>query len=220
MADSLDSPFGNIPPADDLAQAKNTLRLELRARRKALNPTQQTQASLHLLRQLMQVPQFMRARNVALYMANDSEIDPEPIIRQLWKMDKHSYLPVLRPGKSRELWFVEYTPGALLTKNRFGIPEPDFRQHHKIPAQLLDVVLMPLVGFDRTGARLGMGGGFYDATFAFKQKRSTGSKTPAGKPALIGLAHACQEVESLTTASWDIPLFAIATDRELIFPQG
>jgi 5-formyltetrahydrofolate cyclo-ligase len=213
MADSLDAPFGNIPPADDLAQAKTALRLELRARRKALNPTQQTQASLHLLRQLMQVPQFMRARNVALYMANDGEIDPEPIIRQLWKMDKHSYLPVLRPGKSRELWFVEYTPNALLTKNRFGIPEPDFRTQHKMPAQLLDVVLMPLVGFDRNGARLGMGGGFYDATFAFKQKKNS------GKPALIGLAHACQEVESLTTASWDIPLFAIATDREIILPQ-
>ena len=214
MADSFDTPFGNTPPADDLAQAKTALRLELRARRNALNPTQQTQASLHLLRQLMQVPQFMRARNVALYMANDGEIDPEPVIRQLWKMDKHSYLPVLRPGKSRELWFVEYTPGALLTKNRFGIPEPDFRTQHKMPAQLLDVVLMPLVGFDRSGARLGMGGGFYDATFAFKQKKNT------GKPALIGLAHACQEVESLTTANWDIPLFAIATDREIILPHG
>jgi 5-formyltetrahydrofolate cyclo-ligase len=214
MADLFDSHLPHDQPLDELAKAKIGLRLELRARRKALNPTQQTQASLHLLRQLMQVPQFMRARNVALYMANDGEIDPEPIIRQLWKMDKHSYLPVLRPGKSRELWFVEYTQDALLNKNRFGIPEPDFRTQHKIPAQLLDVVLMPLVGFDRSGARLGMGGGFYDATFAFKQKKNI------GKPALIGLAHACQEVESLTTASWDIPLFAIATDREIILPQG
>jgi 5-formyltetrahydrofolate cyclo-ligase len=86
-------------------------------------------------------------------------------------------------------------------------------------AQLLDVVLMPLVGFDRTGARLGMGGGFYDATFAFKQKLSTGSKTSTGKPALIGLAHACQQVESLATDTWDIPLFAIATDKEIILTQ-
>lgn len=210
MADSLDSPFGNNLPTDNLAQAKTSLRQELRARRRALNPTQQHQASLLLLRQLMHVPQFMRARNVALYFANDGEIDPEPIIRQLWKMDKHSYLPVLRPGKSRELWFVEYTQGALLTKNRFGIPEPDFRTQHKIPAQFLDVVLMPLVGFDRSGARLGMGGGFYDTTFAFKQKKKP------GKPVLIGLAHACQEVESLTTESWDIPLFAIATDKEIV----
>jgi len=160
------------------------------------------------------VPQFMRARNVALYIANDGEIDPEPIIRQLWKMEKHCFLPVLRPDKRKDLWFVEYTPDALLTKNRFGIPEPDFRSQHRMSAQLLDVVLMPLVGFDRTGARLGMGGGFYDATFAFKQKK------PSGKPALIGLAHACQQVDSLATDAWDIPLLAIATDKEIILTQN
>ncbi len=210
MADLFDSQLPHDSSPDALAQAKNSLRLELRARRKVLNPTQQAQASLLLLRHLMQLPQFMRARHLALYIANDGEIDPAPIAQQLWKMEKHCYLPVLRPGKSREMWFVEYTADAVLTKNRFGIPEPDFRQQHKLPAHLLDVVLMPLVGFDRSGARLGMGGGFYDTTFAFKQKKN------AGKPALIGLAHACQEVDSLTTASWDIPLFAIATDREII----
>jgi len=212
MADSFE--FQSDQPLDDVALAKKQLRNELRVRRRALNPTQQTQASIFLLRQMMKLPQFMRARNVALYMANDGEIDPEPIARQLWKMEKHCFLPVLRPDKRKDLWFVEYTPDALLTKNRFGIPEPDFRSQHRMSAQLLDVVLMPLVGFDRTGARLGMGGGFYDATFAFKQKK------PTGKPALIGLAHACQQVDSLTTDAWDIPLFAIATDKETILTQA
>lgn len=217
MADPFD-PQSN-KPLDDLALAKKQLRSELRARRRTLNPTQQMQASLFLLRHLMKLPQFMRARNVALYMANDGEINPEPIARQLWKMEKHCFLPVLRPDKRRDLWFVEYTPDALLTKNRFGIPEPDFRTQHKMSAQLLDVVLMPLVGFDRSGARLGMGSGFYDTTFAFKQKPFIGSNTLAGKPVLIGLAHACQQVDSLTTDSWDIPLFAIVTDQEIILTQ-
>ena len=214
MADSLADPFDNNSSTDDHALAKKQLRSELRARRRALNPTQQMQASIFLLRHLMKLPQFMRARNVALYMANDGEIDPAPIAQQLWKMEKHCFLPVLRPDKRRDLWFVEYKPNAQLTNNRFGIPEPDFRKQHKMSAQLLDVVLMPLVGFDRSGARLGMGGGFYDATFSFKQKKS------AGKPVLVGLAHACQEVESLATADWYIPLLAIATDKEHIFTQG
>lgn len=211
MADSLD--LQSDQPLNNLALAKKQLRSELRARRRALNPTQQMQASIFLLRHLMKLPQFMRARNVALYVANDGEIDPEPIARQLWKMEKHCFLPVLRPDKRKDLWFVEYTPDALLTKNRFGIPEPDFRSQHRMSAQLLDVVLMPLVGFDRTGARLGMGGGFYDTTFAFKQKKFT------GKPALIGLAHACQQVDSLATDAWDIPLFAIVTDQGIMLPQ-
>ena len=213
MADSLDPQLAHNKNLNDPALAKKQLRSELRSRRRSLNPTQQMQASMFLLRHLMKLPQFMRARNVALYMANDGEIDPAPIARQLWKMEKHCFLPVLRPDKRSDLWFVEYKPDAQLTNNRFGIPEPDFRTEHKMSAQLLDVVLMPLVGFDRSGARLGMGGGFYDTTFAFKQKK------PAGKPALIGLAHACQEVESLATAEWDIPLLAIATDQELIFTQ-
>lgn len=211
MADSFD--FQSDQPLNNLALAKKQLRSELRARRRALNPTQQAQASLFLLRHLMKLPQFMRARNVALYMANDGEIDPEPIIRQLWKMEKHCFLPVLRPDKRKDLWFVEYTEDAPLTNNRFGIPEPDFRTQHRMSAQLLDVVLMPLVGFDRNGARLGMGGGFYDSTFAFKQKK------PGNKPYLIGLAHSCQQVDSLATDTWDIPLFAIATDKEIILPQ-
>ena len=214
MADSFEPQLTNNASLDDLALTKKQLRSQLRGRRHALNPTQQMQASMLLLRHLLKLPQFMRARNVALYIANDGEIDPDPIARQLWKMEKHCFLPVLRPDKRKDLWFVEYTPDALLAKNRFGIPEPDFRTQHRMSAQLLDVVLMPLVGFDRSGARLGMGGGFYDATFAFKQKKLT------GKPALIGLAHACQQVDSLATDAWDIPLFAIVTDKEIILPRA
>ena len=210
MADPLAPSLLTSSQTSQTAHTKSALRSELRSRRKALSITQQAHASLLLLRQLMQLPQFMRARHVALYIANDGEIDPAPVAQQLWKMDKHCYLPVLRPDKNKALWFVEYTPDAALTKNRFGIPEPDFRQHHKLPAQRLDVVLMPLVGFDRSGARLGMGGGFYDTTFAFKQKNN------AGKPYLIGLAHSCQEVDSLATDAWDIPLFAIATEQEIL----
>jgi 5-formyltetrahydrofolate cyclo-ligase len=212
MANPFDPQPGNqLTPA---AQTKSALRSELRARRNALSAVQQAHASQLVLRHLMQLPQFMRARYVALYIANDGEIDPAPIAEQLWKMDKHCYLPVLRPDKDKTLWFVEYTPDALLVKNRFGIPEPDFRCHHKLPAQRLDVVLMPLVGFDRSGARLGMGGGFYDTTFAFKQQNTS------GKPYLIGLAHSCQQVDSLMTEAWDLPLFAIATEQEMLLTSA
>lgn len=186
------------------------LRKELRARRQALSPMQQQQASFSLLRQLMKQPLFMRSYHVALYIATDGEIDPRPIAQQLWKMNKTCYLPVLRPDKTQQLWFVRFDPDTPLNPNRFGIPEPDPFQNHRLPAHLLDMVLLPLVGFDRSGARLGMGAGFYDQTFAFKQQKSK------AKPYLFGLAHACQEVDQLETASWDVPLYGIATDREMI----
>lgn len=207
MADSPDL----APPNND--QQKNLLRKELRQRRRALTPAQQAQASALVLRHLLRFPAFMRGSRIALYIANDGEIDPSPIAQKLWQIGKHCYLPVLRPGSERELWFVEFTPNTQLIPNRFGIPEPDHGAAHKLPTHLLDVVLMPLVGFDRTGSRLGMGGGFYDTTFAFKRDK------PQGKPLLIGLAHSCQEVESLQVDSWDIPLIAIATEKEILTPR-
>lgn len=191
--------------------SRQALRKELRARRNALSTTQQEAASAWALRHLMKLPQFLRAQHIALYMAADGELNPQPIAQQLWKMDKHVYLPVLHPTREGELWFLEYTAETPLRPNRFGIPEPDHRQERKLPAKLLDVVLLPLVGFDRKGGRLGMGGGFYDRTFAFHKGKKT-------KPYLLGLAHACQEVESLKMADWDIPLFGVVTDKELIKP--
>jgi 5-formyltetrahydrofolate cyclo-ligase len=181
----------------------------LRDRRRALTPSQQANASAWVLRHLMHSPVFMRSQHVAIYMSNDGELNPLPIAEQLWKMDKHCYLPVLHPSQDRQLWFVRFDKDTPLKPNRFGIPEPDHRKNHKIPARLLDVVLVPLVGFDRSGARLGMGGGFYDTTFAFHQHKKT-------KPWLIGVAHACQEIDKLETASWDIPLYGVVTDKELI----
>lgn len=189
---------------------KAVLRKELRQRRKALTPPQQAHASAWVLRHLLKFPAFMRGNHIALYMANDGEVDPTPIAEQLWRMNKHCYLPVLRPSADRELWFLEFTPTTQLTPNRFGIPEPDHRRARRLPTHLLDAVLMPLVGFDRTGARLGMGGGFYDTTFAFKKQQLK------GKPVLIGLAHSCQEVDTLHVDPWDIPLTAIATEKEVL----
>src|SRR5687767_13746260 len=91
-----------------------------------------------------------------------------------------------------------------MRRNRFGIPEPTGR---RCAPQQLDLVLLPLVAFDRRGARLGMGGGFYDRTFAFL--RVAGRR----KPRLVGLAHHFQEVAQLPREPWDVPLAAIVTER-------
>jgi 5-formyltetrahydrofolate cyclo-ligase len=186
---------------------RQQLRSELRARRNSLSPSEQTQAAQSLLRKLMSLPLFLRSQHLALYWATDGEIDLTPTMMQLWKMGKSCYLPVIHPTQARKLWFVKYSPDTILKPNRFNIPEPDHRSTPKIPAKLLDLVLMPLVGFDSKGARLGMGGGFYDSTFAFKHQQSQ------NKPWLIGVAHACQEVNELDTEAWDIPLNGVVTDK-------
>jgi 5-formyltetrahydrofolate cyclo-ligase len=194
-------------------QTRTALREELRRRRHLLSPHQQEQAAHNVLHQLKQLPRFQESQRVALYIAADGELDPALITQYLWQQNKDCYLPVLHPTRSGELQFIRYTAGTPLTPNRYGIPEPASSHSPDLAAGLLDLVLLPLVGFDRAGARLGMGGGFYDRTFAFKQA------DPHSKPWLIGLAHACQEVEKLVTASWDIPLAGVATDKEMIQVQ-
>lgn len=203
MPDSLEQP----PFQTNQAQRKQ-LRRELRTRRRNLNPLQQKRAAFALTRQLLRHPQVLRSRHIALYLPNDGEIDPGFFIEVARRMGKACYLPVLHPVYQNRLWFIRFDRTTALVPNRFGIPEPAKGPALRRAARALDLVLLPLVGFDPQGGRLGMGGGFYDRTFAFKLQQEQRS------PYLIGLAHECQCVPSLPTAPWDVPLDAVITDRE------
>lgn len=195
--------------------ARRQLRQTLRRRRRALSPLAQHQASLALCRRLRQLPEVQRARHVALYLPNDGEIDPCPLIPWLTQRGVRIYLPVLKPLSDNRLWFVHYHPGTPMRRNRFGIPEPHTRhgahRARRLATWALELILLPLVGFDEQGQRLGMGGGFYDRSLAFTQR-------PGPRPRLIGLAHECQRVERLPAAPWDVPLDAIASDQQIIRP--
>lgn len=190
---------------------KKALRQRLRARRQALSPREQQEAAHAVARHLSHSPEFIRSRHIAVYWPNDGEVDPAPLVERAWALGKHCYLPVLHPTQPRRLWFVRWLPDTPLKENRFGIPEPNPYQEPRLAAHFLNLVLLPLVGFDHAGGRLGMGGGFYDRTFAFKQ--APPDETPKARgPALVGLAHGCQEVPRLPRESWDIPLQAVVTE--------
>ncbi|MYM63644.1 5-formyltetrahydrofolate cyclo-ligase [Pseudomaricurvus sp. HS19] len=189
-------------------EKRTQLRQTLRSRRRALSAEQQQHASRRVCQHLLSMPLLHDSHHIALYLPNDGEIDPTPLLQELWHRGKFSYLPVLTPGQ--RLKFVRYTPDTPMITNRYGIdePHPDYDQH--LEPEQLQLVLMPLVGFDSNCGRLGMGGGFYDRTFAFRIAE------PGRGPALVGLAHECQRVEQLPLESWDVPLQAVVTDRELI----
>lgn len=189
---------------------RQSLRHEIRASRRALSESQQVQAGQNLYRQLTRSRLLFRSKHVALYLANDGEIDPAMVCEVLLSRGVKCYLPVLHPFKHNSLLFCEYRDGSKLKVNRYGIAEPDLRYCRTVPASFLSAILLPLVAFDERGNRMGMGGGYYDRTFAFKRRRTT------QLPKLIGLAHACQKVEHLPVASWDIPLDAIVTDKQVI----
>jgi len=92
--------------------------------------------------------------------------------------------------------------------NRFRIPEPALHARHRISPMALDLVLTPLVAFGDEGARLGMGGGYYDRTFAWLHHRHLWRT-----PRLIGVAYGFQYHPDLEANHWDVPLSAVVTEE-------
>ena len=187
--------------------SRTELRKHLRRKRRSLSFEQQQQASEQLALNLLKHPDLHRARHIGIYLANDGEIDPHLYIDLARRTGIHFYLPILHPIYPGKLVFSPYFDGIRLSANRFGIPEPPFPRSRRRPAWALDAVLFPLVGFDENGGRLGMGGGFYDRTFAFSRIR------PGMAPKLIGLAHDFQKVRELPIEPWDVPLHGVVTDK-------
>ncbi|WP_332822619.1 5-formyltetrahydrofolate cyclo-ligase [Stutzerimonas kunmingensis] len=188
--------------------SRPALRRKLRHARRQLTPAQQRLAARRLYRQLAQHPRFRRAQHIALYLPNDGEIDPHLLLQAAQRRGKATYLPVLNPWPRTRMVFQRIEPGEQLRRNRFGILEPVIRTARQRRVWALDLLLMPLVGFDGNGGRLGMGGGFYDRSLAYRAMRKK-----SHKPTLLGLAHECQRVDRLPLESWDVALQATVTDQ-------
>ena len=193
-----------------------SLRQILREKRRALTQRQQLLAAHHLAKRLACDLTFLRAQRMAFYLPNDGEIDPSGLMDWCHQMGKKVYLPVMPEGlvsNKHCLLFQSYVPGRTLVSSNFGILEPPFVMQDCIKPSMLNLVFLPLVGFDRKGNRLGMGGGYYDKTFARKP-------SDFHRPRLIGLAHSIQETEDIVPNPWDIPLDAVFTELETISFRG
>lgn len=182
--------------------ARKALRNELRARRRALDAPARIAAAQGIARVLLALPFAPGRGRVAGYWAMDGEIALHAW--QLGLPDGVDYcLPVL-DERGGTLRFAAWRPGDALATNRFGIPEPDVPAARLLPADAIDLVVLPLVGFDDRCHRLGMGGGWYDRTLAARATRG-------GPPWLAGAAFDIQRVDVLDTAAWDVPLDAVCT---------
>lgn len=193
----------------ETSQNLNQVRRDLRARRKTLSISQQRQHAQAATQALLRSAWLQRPKRIAVFLAQDGELGTKDLIQALWQRHHQVYLPVIQP-KTGHLKFAVYRADSRLVPNRFDINEPVI-QHatNLLKAPQLDLIIMPLVGFDKEGRRLGMGGGFYDKTLAFKLKQ------PHRKPRLIGWTHACQEVVGLISQPWDVPLDALVTEKRM-----
>lgn len=187
------------------------LRHRLRAERRSLPPRQRAEAGEAAARAIERSGILEQGQRLAAFLPSDGEIETAALIELAWREGKQVYLPVLPPSGPNRLWFRRYLPNSRLVPNRYGIAEPVRAPDSDLAGRHLDLVFAPLVAFDRRGNRLGMGGGYYDRSFAFLRRR-----TRWRQPRLIGLGYAFQEVDALPAEPWDVPLWGVATERGLL----
>ena len=188
---------------------RDELRRQMREERMALAPAARIDAARAVGGHLEHLPAMAAALRIGAYWAMHGELPLSHVLTMCYQRGQIALLPVLAPADC--LRFAPWLPGEPLLANRFGIPEPELNDASALDPHALDVVLMPLLAFDRRGNRLGTGGGWYDRSFAFLQGRARPAKT-----VLVGVAYAFQEVPMLPVADHDVRLDYIVTERELI----
>lgn len=182
------------------AMAKAASRRSLRQRRNALPASYRTWAATAAARQILALPGWTELQRVAVYWPNDGELDPADIVAACRERDCELYLPLL--AHDRQLLFGRWRQHSALVPNHLGIPEPE-DSSPRAPAEL-DAVVAPLVGWQRDGTRLGMGGGYYDRSLA-----------GADGPLFVGLGYDCQELSGMGRDAWDVPMDFVVTETAL-----
>lgn len=191
------------------APSRQQLRRELLAARKALSAAEREDAARAVQSQLASLTELQKPCAIGSYYSVHAELPTHTLNHFLQQQGHQLALPVLHPVVHHHLLMLQVDEHSTWRHNDYAIPEPELQCHRIIPLQQLTILLVPLVGFDTEGNRLGMGGGFYDRTLAAWRN----GRYPNLHP--IGLAYDCQQVESLPVEAWDIPLPRVITPTKL-----
>ena len=183
---------------------KATLRKQLRVQRRAVSEADHWHRSLAAARAVARLRSFRAGCRVALYLPFDGELDTAALISAAWRRGVHVFVPVISDRRHCRLRFYPLT-GATVP-GEFGISVPRLRLT-PISPQWLDLIVIPLVGVDAKGRRLGMGGGYYDRALAFRRRRRYWKG-----PRLVGLAFDCQRTDVKFADAWDLRLDSLATE--------
>ncbi len=202
------------PTSQAHVNPRDALRQQLRHTRRQLPKHLRVTAALKVAAILSRQAFVRPNARIGVYLALPSELDLEPFFRMAWSRYCKLFVPRISHMRRRQMTFHPLTATSQLKKNRWHIPE--LKSPYAANAQsglAMDVVLVPMVGFDAAGNRLGMGAGFYDRHFA-----SLGHKRRWRRPKLIGIAFSCQQVAHIPAHAHDVGMDAIITERCVVKP--
>lgn len=188
-----------------MPHSKHEIRSRLRRARKSLSGRERRRATLAANRNLKKL--LKRGKKLAVYWPVGSELVLDDLVRSAFKRGVQVYLPYIEK-RSLRLWFTPYHAGLSPERNRKGrLNIPQF-QGKKMRAEHMDAMLLPLVGVDAQGCRLGQGGGYYDASLSYAR---------FGRPLKIGAGFACQMVPALPREAHDMRLDAFVSERGTVW---
>ncbi len=188
------------------SRSNKLLREELRKRRRDIPSRLRLAHDRAIQMHLLQLIRSQRVGSLACFWPFDGEPDLIPICKELIADDCKIALPVVSKQLDYKMEFHRWDAVSPLTKNRYGIREP--QKTMPMPLSGFDMLLLPLVGYDKTGNRLGMGAGYYD--------RQLETLRDLHRPYRLGIAYSLQQVSLIRKNDWDVPLHGLVNEQGLI----
>ena len=182
---------------------KASLRKNIQAKLAEMNPTVAHAKSMAVCKRLLEQPEFERAEVVMIYLPMPGEVDIAPVALRGWQGGKTIAAPRLAWDQRHMLPIVINSLESGLVEIRRGLREP--ASGEPVPMEMLDLVLVPAMAYDRAGNRLGRGAGFYDRFLAAPSFRGTA----------VGIAFREQLVEHVPMHANDVPVHMLVTDEEV-----
>ena len=187
-------------------------RKTLRALRRAIPRDRRLAAERAIVRHLKQLHVFRPGAKVAVYLAMPGEVSLTRGCGPAARAGALLYAPRIVSRRRLAMNFLPLGPRRRTATNFYGIAEPTGGPDRRLTPLQFDTIVVPLLGFDRRGVRLGMGAGYYDRAL----RRRLDPARAFRRPRLIGVAYACQELPSIASAPWDVPLDYVVTESEII----
>lgn len=186
---------------------KIDIRKQLRKARRSLSPAEHARRSNRAAAGVTRLAAFKAGSRIAVYLPFDREVDTSVLLRAAQRRGVKVYVPVVADVRHRRLRFQPLS--GKTRRGTYGIAVPH-RDGRALGSRWFNLIVVPLVGLDREGRRLGMGGGFYDRALGFRRVRRHW-----GGPCLVGLAFDCQRADTVTADPWDVRLDWAATESGL-----
>ena len=179
------------------------LRVRALSRRRAIPSIKRRQASRKAANALLRSRFVRPGSRIGVYLAHASELDTKPLIRALHHRGVQIFVPVVRQRQGTMI-FVRLHETTPVVRSGLRVMQPATRRP-ACPLAQLDIIIIPIIGFDCKGRRIGQGGGYYDRTLYRARTRR--------RPKKWGFAYKAQELNSIPDEPWDLTLDSVVTER-------